>query len=100
MENLELLNLIELCEGVEVALQALQDQPPGTQFVHLEVDHPIQYWSKSVPEDGVGDTAYIWDSQYWEPSDDGVVSNGRLDHAPYYPIASLHQAIEFIVLKG
>lgn len=100
MENSELMNLIEVCEGIEVALQVLEDQPEGTQFVHLEVDHPIKYWSKSLPEDGIGDIAYLWDGQYWEPSDDGAVSNGRLDHAPYYPIASLHQAVELIALKG
>lgn len=100
MENLELLKLIEICEGIDIAQQALLDQPPGTEFVYLEIDHPIKYWMKSKPEDCVGDTAFLWwISEGWEPSDDGAVTNMRLDHAPYYPIASLQQAVE-ITIKG
>lgn len=85
--------LVEVCGGLELARKILEDKPKGTQFVHIEEDHPVVYWAKSNTSDNIGDTAYLWSSGGWEPSDDGAVTNIRLEHTPYYSIDFLQAAV-------
>lgn len=92
------ISLIEMCEGLADAQQILKEKPVGTQYIHIEKDHPIVYWCKSRKSDNVGDTAYLWNGSCWEPSDDGAVTNMRLNHAPYYSTVSLEIAVQ-VALK-
>ena len=81
---LEAFRLVGLIGSLEEADTAISNCPNEQAYFELHACDGLEgitYWVKSnvFPDGGFGDWACRWDGQYWEPSDDGYVTNIKLD---------------------
>lgn len=58
----------------------------------------ISYYMKSVPNDEIGDIALSWQGNYFEPSDDGFITNKIIDKqtSRFVKISALADALELV----
>lgn len=85
---LEAFRLVGLIGSLEEAETAISNCPNEQAYFELHAcdgQDGVSYWVKSwvksevFPDGGFGKWACRWDGQYWEPSDDGYITNLKLD---------------------
>lgn len=85
-------------ENAQEVIECSPDDEAYVEVIGYFDTVSISYYMKSVPSDEIGDIALSWQGNYFEPSDDGFITNKIIDKqtSRFIKISALAEALELV----